>query len=108
MYFLAAVNCEDPNIKIIMGLVGTVITLIQIAIPIILIIMGSIDLGKAVFAGKEDEIKKNQQVLVKRAIAAVLVFFVATLVYVVMGFVANALGGEQGKQWQTCWEERNK
>ena len=36
-----------------------VIPIIQIGIPILLIIFGMLDLGKAVVAGKEDEIKKT-------------------------------------------------
>ena len=57
-----------------------IMPLFQIGIPIILIVLGTIDLGKAVIAGKEEEIKKNQQMLIKRAISAVAVFFVTTLV----------------------------
>ena len=51
-------------------LVSTAITIIKIAVPILLIIFGMLDLGKAVIASKEDEIKKGQQTFIKRAITA--------------------------------------
>ena len=85
-----------------------VIPIIQIGIPILLIIFGMLDLGKAVVAGKEDEIKKNQQLLVKRAISAVAVFFVVTLVTLVFGLFASS--GTAGadtyeNSWTECWDE---
>ena len=45
-----------------------VIKAIQVIVPILLIIWGMLDLGKAVMAQKEDEIKKGQQTFVKRVI----------------------------------------
>ena len=47
------------------------------------------DLGKAVIAQKEDEIKKGQALFFKRLIAAILVFFVVTIVKLVVGFAAD-------------------
>jgi len=70
-------------------IISTIVTLIKIAIPILLIIFGMLDLGKAVVAAKEDEIKKGQQTFVKRAIAAVIVFFVIQIVQIVVRFVSG-------------------
>lgn len=70
-------------------LVSTIITIIKIAVPILLIIFGMLDLGKAVVAAKEDEIKKGQQTFIKRAIAAVIVFFVIQVVQIVVRFVSG-------------------
>lgn len=70
-------------------LVSTAILIIKIVVPILLIIFGMLDLGKAVVAAKEDEIKKGQQTFIKRAIAAVIVFFVIQIVQLVVGFISN-------------------
>lgn len=69
-------------------IVSTIVTLIQIGVPIILIIYGMMDLGKAVMAQKEDEIKKGQQTFIKRIIAAVIVFFVIVVVKLVVNIIA--------------------
>ena len=69
--------------------VSTIVLLIKIAVPILLIIFGMLDLGKAVVAQKEDEIKKGQQTFLKRAIAAVIVFFVIQIVQIIIRFVSN-------------------
>ena len=60
-----------------------VLLIIQILVPIFLVIFGSIDLFKGVYAQKEDEIKKGQQIFIKRLIAGVLVFFVIAIVIIV-------------------------
>ena len=61
-----------------------IIILIQFGVPLLLIIFGMLDLGKAVIASKEDEIKKGQQMFIKRLIAAVIVFFVIAIVELVV------------------------
>ena len=70
-------------------LVSTIVLLIKIAVPILLIIFGMLDLGKAVVASKEDEIKKGQQLFIKRAISAVIVFFVIQVVQIIVRFVSG-------------------
>ena len=75
-----------------------VVTVIQIAVPVLLIIFGMFDLGKSVMAQKEDEIKKAQQTFVKRLVAAALVFFVVIIVQVVTKLVA----GDEGENIWDC------
>lgn len=100
------VDCSAlmPLIKLIKN---GVIPLIQLGIPIILILLGMLDLGKAVVASKEDEIKNAQKLLVKRAVYAIAIFFVVLIVQVVFGLLSSAGDdyGEQGKTWQSCWNE---
>lgn len=64
---------------------------IQIVVPILLILFGMIDLAKSLAAQKEDEIKKAQSGLLKKAITAIIVFLVFTLT----SFVFNFAGGEE-------------
>ncbi len=71
-------------------LVHNAIVIIKIVVPILLIIFGMLDLGKAVIASKEDEIKKGQQTFIKRIVAAVIVFFVFQIVQIVIGFVSGS------------------
>jgi hypothetical protein len=102
MNFLFDVSqCSDPNgLGAIVSFLKTILTLIQIGIPIGLILLGTIDLGKAVLAGEEKEIKENQQMLFKRAISAVLVFFVTAIVTFAIGLIPSA-----GSAWSKCWNQ---
>ena len=86
-------SCGNINNFVFSGMfpyvVYTIVMLIKIVVPILLIIFGMLDLAKAVIASKEDEIKKAQMTFVKRLIAAVIVFFVVSLVQLVVRFVAG-------------------
>ena len=78
--------------------------IIQIGVPILLIVMGSIDLGKAVMSSDDKEIKGATGKLIKRAIAAVAVFFVVTVVSLLMGMFSKTDIGQQNA-WSKCWDE---
>lgn len=100
----SAVSCDAlmPFIRLIRD---GIIPLIQIGIPIILILLGMFDLGKAVMASKEDEIKSAQKVLIKRCIYAVAIFFVVFIVQLVFGLIDNS--GDYGQEnWITCWNQK--
>ena len=58
---------------------GWVFFFLKILIPIILIVFGSIDFGKAMLSSKDDEIKKSAKTLVMRAIAGIIIFFIPTI-----------------------------
>ena len=66
-----------------------IIKVIKIAVPVLLVIFGSIDLLKGVIASKEDEIKKGQQIFIKRLIAGALVYFVFVVVQLLISFISN-------------------
>lgn len=100
MIDILAVQCKDiwPVISFIKN---GVLPIIQIGIPIMLIVMGSIDLGKAVLSSDDKEIKGATGKLIKRAIAAVAVFFVALLVNLVMGWISDT--NSDTESWSSCW-----
>ncbi len=80
--------------------VGVFVTIFKIVIPILLIIFGSIDLGKAVVASDDKAIKGATTTLVKRLIAAIVIFFIPTIVRAVFGLLSNA--SETMKQAENC------
>lgn len=71
------------------SIISMLVNMLKIATPIILIIISMITLVKALSAGKEDEIKKATSSLVKKMIAAALVFFVVAIVQFVISKVAE-------------------
>ena len=71
-----------------------IIMLIKIAVPIVLVVFGMIDLGKGVVASKEDEIKKGQNSFIKRLIAGAVVFFMVAITQLVIGIIDKESEGE--------------
>lgn len=103
MLFLDTCDNLAPLINLIKH---GIIPLIQIGIPIILIILGMLDFGKAVMASKEDEIKNAQKMLIKRCIYAVAIFFVVVIVQLVFGLLSSTGDSEissTSTNWADCW-----
>ncbi len=90
--------CSDSNTVGIFKFWGYILKVAFIAVPILLIVMGSIDILKAVAANKEEDIKKAYSTLIKRIIAAVIVFLVPIIVNLFM----NAVLGVDKSNCYTC------
>lgn len=73
---------DDPDS--LRGIADTVLSYVRVLVPILIILLGTLDLSKAVIAGKEDNIKKAQTDFIKRVIIGVAIFFVPLLVNLVM------------------------
>ena len=103
-------TCEQQDLLPILRFIRQgIFPIIQIGIPILLIVMGSIDLGKAVMSSDDKEIKGATGKLIKRAIAAVAVFFVTTIVTLLMNLFNTSDSGVEGTgSWKDCWREAGK
>ena len=100
------IDCGENGLGPIINILHSVVSLIQFGVPILLIVFGMLDLGKAVMAGKEDEMKKAQGTLIRRVIYAVAVFLVVTLVTFVMGIVSDANAKDADTtSWIECWNK---
>ncbi len=75
-------------------IIAMVVRIIQVVVPVLLIIWGMLDLGKAVIAQKEVEIKKGQSTFIKRLIAAAIVFFVVVIVKLLVSLLADSSSGQ--------------
>lgn len=95
-YNTGADLCHD--LAPILRIVGIVVLGIKIVVPIVLIIVGMMDLAKAVTEKSEDNIKKAQNLLIKRAIAAGIVFLIASIVGVLM----KLIGSDDYKDCMPC------
>ena len=60
--------------------VGDIIYVVRIVIPVIIILLGTLDLGKAVMAGEDKKIKEAQKTFIRRLIYGVAIFFIFIIV----------------------------
>ena len=77
---LGGVSMASADVSIIPNLISTIVTIVEFAIPAVLIVLGMIDLGKAVTSNDEKQMKEAQKILIKRVVYAVLIFFVVAIV----------------------------
>lgn len=73
---------DDPDS--LRYLIDEILQYPRIIVPILVLILGMLDLGKAVIAGKEDEMKKAQKTFIKRLIIGVAFFFIPIFVDIIM------------------------
>ena len=81
-------------------LVGWVFMVFKIVIPLLLIILGSIDLGKAVISGKSEDVGKNAKSLAMRAVASVCIFLIPSIVGIIINWIAELTDTEL--DYETC------
>lgn len=89
--------CEDIAVLKTVLFIKEMLEIVLYIIPIILILMIMLDLTKNVIANKDDEMRKNFQIAIKRIIYAVALFLVPTIV----NFVIHGLG-EFTSDYKTC------
>lgn len=90
---LAAAKCSIDIDPIVPGTIRIFVTILKIVVPIILVVLGMLDMAKAVMANEEKEMKEAQKRLIKRVIYAVVIFFIVALVQFVFGQLAKADNG---------------
>lgn len=79
-------SCEDlfKDADDLLDLIKSGITIVKIAIPLILIVMGTMDFAQAIFASSEDGIKKAQSKFTKRVIIAVVIFLIPSVLKAIL------------------------
>ena len=78
-----------------------VIKVLQIIIPIVLILWGSIDLLKSIISGDEKKISAARKPFIQRLISAVIVFLLPWIVNFFIGFASSSANNS----WQECWKK---
>lgn len=93
---VAANFCSDikPGIKIL----GYIILVFKVLVPVIIIIMGTKDIYNVVTTGKSDDLKKQFILLGKRVIAGLIIFFLPTIINVVI----NAVDPNSESDYKVC------
>ena len=80
----------------VLQLVGIILTILKIAIPLIIIILGIIDLAKAITSSKPEEIKKS-------AIGAVFIFFLPAIVMAMFKLLGPWHTAEDETDYEICY-----
>ena len=79
---MEVVNCGGlwsvPYVMI--RFINRIINIIKVIVPVILIIMGMIDMAKATTASDEKQMQTSRKMFIKRIIYAVMVLFVVSIV----------------------------
>ena len=72
--------CNNSEILNTIRIIGIIIAIIKVVIPLLIIIFGMIDFGKAVISSDEKEINKSTTRLIKRIIVGISIYFIPTII----------------------------
>lgn len=85
------IDCEGLLGDDLLNLISEIFGYIQIAAPILLVVLGSVDFAQAVMSDDKDALKKATSKFVKRAIICVAIFFVPLILKYLLSFL-NDMG----------------
>ena len=80
--------CSSPLFVTVFRIINILVDILKIAIPLIMIVMGSMDFAKSSMSGNQDEIKKSLTSLFYRFVAAALVFFLPIIMKTFVNIVS--------------------
>ena len=101
--YVAEMPCSDDNIKIALRFFGYLLMIIKVAIPLIIIVMGTIDLFKSVIDKDDKSFTKQLKILLMRIFAGVFVFFLPSIVYALFGLSSN-LNIVSEEKYKSCMD----
>lgn len=86
---LDTIKCGNSDLPVMIpSIVRTIVNIIKIATPIVLIIMGMIDMLQATIAEDEKKMTTAKGKFVKRLLSGAIVFLVVTVIQFLVGLVA--------------------
>lgn len=108
------VACEG-DILTIVSAIKSVFTVLQWGIPLVLIVLGTIDMFKAMTSGDEKKTKEAQKVFIRRLIYAVVAFLIPFIISLVFTFVGKIIADEAAQDGKNtydnffaCWKAASK
>lgn len=77
------------NSHALLSIIGWIIVIIKIIVPLIIIVLGILDVGKNSISSKPEDIKKSVMSLVWRIVAGVSIFLSTSVVFSIMTWITD-------------------
>lgn len=96
--------CEQNGVRKTFQIVGYILYIAKIMVPLILIILGTIDFAKATISSDDKAPKDALAALVRRIIIAVIIFLIPTILNFLLGLVNGASEAFKNSEFTDCTE----
>lgn len=85
--------------------IGQIINIFKVSLPLILIVIGIFDIGKAVISSKSDDVRKNMTHFVYRILVCILIFFIPIICLTLFNFIGefSAIRKNSGLDYEVCY-----
>ena len=94
----------NSDFQMILGIIITILNVIRFFIPIVLIILCTIDIFKIIVSKKEDEIKDLRKDVIRKIIYAVIIYLIPFLVPFFFHLVDQLIPFNYDDSWKECWD----
>ncbi len=102
----STINSFCQEISPMLKMIGDLLNIFKVSLPLILIALCILDIGKAVISSKSDDIKKNIKSGLKKLAVSVFIFFVPTVCMLIFNFVGGfqEITEESGIDYDICYD----
>ena len=95
-------SCSNPDVAEAVNFAKNIYNFVRVMIPVILVIMGSIDFAKATMASKEEDMAKNRKKFITRLLLAAGAFLLLSIFELITNILVAA-GVAEADSWLACW-----
>jgi len=84
-----------------------IVSILQVAVPVLMIIFGALDFARGMTSGKSDDMGQRRKIFIKRLITGVIVFFVIVIVKLLVSVVADSVSSANISSCIDCFISNN-
>lgn len=101
-----SINSICKNLSPLIQILGYFILIYKIFLPLILIVIISVDLTKVIVSNKSDELKKCLKNMVIKLALSILIFFVPMISMLIMSFIGQFeyIKNDSGIDYNICYD----
>lgn len=94
--------CEEESVKKVLVLVGYLLYIAKVAVPLILVVLGTFDIFQAVMGKDEKDLTKSVKTLLLRIVLGIFIFFIPSIVNWAFEVFNDASNGDTNNSCVTC------
>ena len=94
----------NSDMQLVFGIIVSLFDLIRFIIPILLIVLCTVDIFKIIVSKKEDEIKKLRKEVVMKIVYAIIIYLLPFLIPMFFRLANNIIPFGYSDEWKECWD----
>ncbi len=76
--------CSESNVLKALQVVGYIIFIAKFAVPLIIMVVGSVDIAKSIMDGTQEAVSKHVKAIALRLVLGVFIFFIPSIINVIL------------------------
>ena len=100
----------NEEIRMVLEIIITILDVVMFFVPVVLIILCTIDIFKIIVSKKEDEIKKLRKGVLRKIVYAVIIYLIPFVIPFIFNLVSDLIPIDYDDSWKQCWDivKKNK